>query len=76
LKAEDTKGNEREFIRWGEFRFKINGKECTLQAYKGDSQEEGLFVPFRDKTNGIETYGAGRYIDLDYMEHYTMEGKF
>src|SRR3712207_9470775 len=24
-----------------------------------------LFVPFRDKTCGKETYGAGRYIDLN-----------
>jgi len=65
LKIEDTKGNEREFLRWGEFRFKMGGKECTLQAYKGDPQEDRLFVPFRDKTSGNETYGAGRYIDLD-----------
>ncbi len=24
-----------------------------------------LFVPFRDKTCGTETYGAGRYLDLE-----------
>jgi len=76
LKIEDTKGNEREFFRWGEFRFKIENKECSLQAYKGDPQEDRLFVPFRDKTSGNETYGAGRYIDLDYEEHYTTEGKW
>ncbi len=76
LKIEDTKGNEREFLRWGEFRFKTGGKEFTLQAYKGNPQEDRLFVPFRDKTSGNETYGAGRYIDLDYREHYTRDGKW
>lgn len=76
LKIEDTKGNEREFIRWGEFQFRVEGKECTLQAYKGNPEEDRLFVPFRDKTSGKETYGAGRYIDLDYEEHYTTEGKW
>jgi len=25
-----TKGNEQDFLRWGEFRFKIGGKEQTL----------------------------------------------
>jgi hypothetical protein len=28
-----------------------------MQGYAG-----GLFLPFRDATNGVETYGAGRYL--------------
>jgi uncharacterized protein (DUF1684 family) len=76
LKIEDTQGNEREFLRWGEFRFKIVDKVSTLQAYKGNPHEERLFVPFRDKTSGKETYGAGRYIDLDYEQHHTPQGKW
>ena len=23
-----------------------------------------MFLPFKDKTNGVETYGGGRYLDL------------
>jgi uncharacterized protein (DUF1684 family) len=76
LKIEDTSGNEREFFRWGEFRFQIGGKECTLQAYKSNLGEERLFVPFRDATSDKETYGAGRYLDLNPEEHYTAEGKW
>ncbi|MBN2275873.1 MAG: DUF1684 domain-containing protein [Bacteroidales bacterium] len=76
LKINDTKGNVRKFFRWGEFLFRIKGEECVLQAYKSHSGEEGLFVPFRDKTSGKETYGAGRYIDLDVGEHYTTDGKW
>jgi uncharacterized protein (DUF1684 family) len=76
LKIEDTQGNEREFLRWGEFRFKIVDKVCTLQAYKGNPHEERLFVPFRDETSGKETYGAGRYLDLDYEQHHTPQGKW
>lgn len=26
---------------------------------------EGFFVPFRDSTSGSETYGAGRYLDVE-----------
>lgn len=50
-----TKGNEEDFLRWGEFRFKKGEKEQVLQAYKRNSQEETLFVPFRDSTSGKET---------------------
>jgi uncharacterized protein (DUF1684 family) len=35
-----------------------------------------LFVPFRDKTNGKETYSAGRYIDLDSDKDCTPDEKW
>jgi len=34
IQIEDTGGNMRDMIRWGEFRFRIGDVECTLQAYK------------------------------------------
>jgi uncharacterized protein (DUF1684 family) len=71
-----TKGNEQDFVRWGEFRFKIAGKEQTLQAYKRSREEEMLFVPFKDATSGKETYGAGRYLDLEPDRDRTQEGKW
>jgi uncharacterized protein (DUF1684 family) len=71
-----TKGEERDFIRWGEFRFRIGGEECVLQAYKSDSEEEQLFIPFRDATSGQETYGAGRYLDLNAVRNRTADGKW
>ncbi|GAH31137.1 unnamed protein product [marine sediment metagenome] len=76
LKIEDTQGNAREFLRWGEFRFKIGDTDCKLQAYKSEPTEERLFVPFRDATSGKETYGAGRYLDLEPGKHYTTGGKW
>jgi uncharacterized protein (DUF1684 family) len=71
-----TKGEERDFIQWGEFRFRIGGEECVLQAYRSDSEEEQLFIPFRDATSGRETYGAGRYLDLDSARNRTADGKW
>ena len=71
-----TKGNEQDFVCWGEFRFKIAGKEQSLQAYKSSSQEEMLFIPFKDATSGKETYGAGRYLDLEPERDRTAEGKW
>jgi len=72
----DTAGQMRTLWRRGEFRFVIDDHECTLQAYKSDPGEERLFVPFRDETCGQETYGAGRYLDLEPAQHLTSEGKW
>lgn len=71
-----TKGSEQEFFRRGEFRFKVGGKEQALQSYKSSREEELLFVPFKDATSGKETYGAGRYIDLDSARDRTADGEW
>jgi uncharacterized protein (DUF1684 family) len=71
-----TKGEERDFTRWGEFRFKIGGKEQTLQVYKMDPKKEMLFIPFKDATSGKETYGAGRYLDLEPERDCSPEGEW
>jgi uncharacterized protein (DUF1684 family) len=71
-----TKGNDQNFLRWGEFRFKVAGKEQALQAYKRNREEDTLFVPFKDATSGKETYGAGRYLDLDPERDHTADGKW
>ncbi|WP_336136133.1 DUF1684 domain-containing protein [Natronomonas amylolytica] len=65
---------ERDYLRWGQFRFEVNGEEVTLEAYKSDPDDERLWVPFRDATSGEETYGAGRYLDLEPESHRTDDG--
>lgn len=68
--------DKQELCRWGEFRFQIAGTQCTLQAYKGDPDDDRLFVPFCDETTGKESYGAGRYLDLDDEKHHAPDGKW
>ena len=65
LTVATTTDGEQEYLRWGEFTFEIDGTEQTLQAYKSDPNQPRLWVPFRDETNGDETYGGGRYLDLE-----------
>jgi len=69
-------GEVKEFLRRGEFRFRVEGKEVVLQAYQANPQEDTLFVPFRDATCGKETYGAGRYLDLHPGRHLLGHGKW
>jgi uncharacterized protein len=61
-------GEIRSGIRYGYFDFQAMGKMCRLQVYRLDDAPAGearLFIPFRDATTGIESYAAGRYLDLD-----------
>ncbi|HEV2856044.1 MAG TPA: DUF1684 domain-containing protein [Thermoanaerobaculia bacterium] len=44
--------------------FDWKGKTYRIDALEG-SPEGGLFLVFGDKTNGRETYGAGRFLDTD-----------
>ncbi len=57
-------GTQDVFLRYGYFEFQLEGKTYTLQVYKS-SHGESLFVPFRDGTTGKESYGAGRYLDIE-----------
>lgn len=62
-------GRLRPSERAGVFRFELDGATRTLTAYRfaGDD-DTALFVPFLDATSGTETYGAGRYLDLEPEE--------
>jgi uncharacterized protein (DUF1684 family) len=35
---------------------------ATLPVFWMEGYAGGLFIPFRDATSGVETYGAGRYL--------------
>jgi uncharacterized protein len=52
--------------RAGYLAFEIDGAPHRLTAYTFDGgDDKSLFVPFLDTTSGTETYGAGRYLDLE-----------
>jgi uncharacterized protein (DUF1684 family) len=59
-------GKLRPARRAGTFTFELDGAPRRLTAYTFErSPGESLFVPFLDETSGHETYGAGRYLDLE-----------
>nr|WP_298999647.1 DUF1684 domain-containing protein [uncultured Allomuricauda sp.] len=57
-------------VVYGVAHFELNGKQHQLEIYQTPElisqkgYEDYLFLPFLDDTNGDETYGGGRYIDL------------
>jgi len=64
-------GTSNEYIRYALLHFELNGLQHTLTAYQSVALFQNpayatqLFVPFFDQTNAEETYGGGRYLDLD-----------
>jgi uncharacterized protein (DUF1684 family) len=76
LTVETSAGGQQEYLRWGEFQFELAGEGQTLQAYRAGPDEERFWVPFRDETNDEETYGAGRYLDLEPDSHQAADGRW
>lgn len=58
------------YLKYGEVTFSLKDESHTLAVYQDQDLmkeagfEDYLFLPFLDDTNGDETYGGGRYLDL------------
>jgi len=66
-----NKGTNKRYIRYGKLQFRLNGKDYTIETYKSILSDM-LFIPFKDMTNGKETYEGGRYIDAEILPGYRM----
>jgi uncharacterized protein (DUF1684 family) len=59
-----------EYKKYGTASFELDGKKYTLSIYQNqeikdkEEYEDYLFLPYKDWTNGHESYGGGRYINL------------
>lgn len=53
---------ETPFRAFGRVRFELGGREHVLTLLWLDAYAGGVFLPFRDATNGSTTYGGGRYL--------------
>ncbi|MGQ7855360.1 DUF1684 domain-containing protein [Pedobacter sp. WC2501] len=67
-------GSSSDYYKYAHVNFVLNGKKIQMNLYKSVSlstnpiYKDHLFLPFTDETNNQETYGGGRYIDLDAKE--------
>ena len=62
------------YRKYGIATFNLNGENLELSVYQPQNSmtsfnnEDLLFLPFKDTTNGTTSYGGGRYIDLEIPE--------
>lgn len=64
LQIQTSAGDNEPYRRAGKIKFTVDGKEVSLTVFKG-LQDEDLFLPFKDTTSGKETYGSGRYLEVE-----------
>lgn len=48
--------------RFGQVHFEVAGQQVSLSLFWVMGYGGGIFLPFRDLTNGHTTYGGGRYL--------------
>jgi len=62
---------QKEYFKYGILSFEIKGEKLQLNVYQSlalmriPKYKNYLFVPFKDFTSGKETYGGGRYLDIE-----------
>jgi len=65
MEMETTASNPVRYLRIVTFAFEVGGDEHTLAGYRQEGDDGAIFVPFRDKTTGQQTYHNGRYMELE-----------
>ncbi len=64
IEMQTTTGGRQVYRRAGVVRFEVEGEPASLTLFASPDMHE-LFVPFRDATSGKESYGAGRYLEVE-----------
>lgn len=64
VEMQTSTGETATYLRWGSITFEVAGKPVSLTLF-ADPGGGGFFLPFQDAGRGSETYGAGRYLDVE-----------
>lgn len=62
------------YVKYGDAMFELDGTPYVLSIYRNiklsamPKYKHHLFLPFKDHTNGHQSYGGGRYLDLETTE--------
>lgn len=66
LKITDITGQTYEQDSPGKFTFSVQGREYSLEA---SGTKSNLYIVFGDATNKYETYGGGRFLDVEIPDN-------
>jgi len=65
VQMQTSTGGMQNYLKYGTFEFQVDDQPAVLTVYLSEDGE--AFVPFVDATSGPETYGAGRYLELESL---------
>ena len=64
MQMQTSTGGVQEYMRYGRFKFQVDGQDAELTIYHNG---HGYFLPFVDSLAGKETYPAGRYLEPEAL---------
>ena len=61
------KGDSKDYIKWAKASFQLEEEKHEVLLLKpyDDAGKSTLYLFFKDQTSGNETYGGGRYVDVE-----------
>ena len=71
VEMQTSSGTLATYWRWATVRFEVDGEPAELTIFR-DAHSQALFLPFVDSNAGRETYGAGRYLELQSLDGGTL----
>ena len=68
VELQTSTGDSASYVRWARVTFEVGGVPQQLTLFRNDLVGGDIFLPFTDAGRGVETYGAGRYLDAEIMD--------
>jgi len=73
IKLATSDGNSEDYLKFGHVSFELNNRSHELLVLKlVDEEIDEYFIPFADSSSGDETYGGGRYLEVDPLTNNTV----
>ncbi|HJM89353.1 MAG TPA: DUF1684 domain-containing protein [Dehalococcoidia bacterium] len=66
IEMQTSTGDVASYVRWARIHFDVDDSPAELTVFR-DAQSGSLFLPFQDANAGSETYGAGRYLEVEAL---------
>ncbi|MDP2720597.1 MAG: DUF1684 domain-containing protein [bacterium] len=64
VQVNTSAGDTQPFKKLGKIHFEVGDTPCELTVYDS-TDAAGIFLPFKDRTNGGDTYHDGRYVEVE-----------
>lgn len=61
-----TDGTKKNYLHMADLEFSLSKTTQILALFRNEKNVADFFLPFRDATNENTTYGAGRYLPVDF----------
>ncbi|MCH7745828.1 MAG: DUF1684 domain-containing protein [Chloroflexi bacterium] len=75
IEMQTSTGDVAQYVRWGKISFEVESQPAQLTVYK-DADSGEFFLPFADATSSSETYGAGRYLEVEALPNGQLHVEF